>query len=315
MPVALCALAGVLGALQPKINSTLADRLGSPLTATLVNFSAAAVCAGIATGSRRRTRRAFADAPSAGFPRWALLAGLCGAVVVLSGAVAVGTVGVAVFSVAFFAGQVGAGLVVDRAGIGVGGARAVTWPRVAASLLAVAAVALAQVGRPVGELAPLIVLFVVAAGGTSAFQAACNGRISHAVGDPLMATALNTGVGLAALSGLVGMLALTGSVSVVRWPVEPWLYLGGVLGFVIVLSITVGAATIGVLRTTVVMLGAQLLAAVALDTAADGRPPPLGVVAGGVLVVAAVAIVGVTRTSRAIGRANPEPAAAPGPPA
>jgi uncharacterized membrane protein YdcZ (DUF606 family) len=83
--MAVVLVAGISGAVQPKINSVLGARLGSALVASLV---------------------------------------------VLAGALPVEAIGVAVFSVAFFAGRKTFDLVVDRLGVAPGGKRPVTSARV-----------------------------------------------------------------------------------------------------------------------------------------------------------------------------------------
>jgi transporter family-2 protein len=290
--VAIALVAGVCGAVQPKINAVLGDRLDSALIASLVNFTVALSLVVVALAVRPSTRRRLAGLRTWPVPRWTLTAGLGGALVVLAGAVTVETIGVAVFSVAFFAGQISFGLLVDRLGVAPGGKRPVTAARVQAMCLAVAAVVLAQVGRPVGELDPALVALVVAAGAGVAFQSAFNGRITTAVGDPIAATAVNVTVGIAALALLIGVLAGLGQLEPVQWPTEPWLYAGGALGVTIVLSLAITTAALGVLRGTLTMLAAQLIAAFVVDWTVQDEAPTAGVVAGGILIVGAVARVG-----------------------
>lgn len=296
--VSVALVAGVCGAVQPEINTVLGSRLGSSLVASLVNFTVAFVLVIVALSLRPATRQRLAELPTWPVPRWTLSAGLGGAVIVLAGVVAVETIGVAVFSVAFFAGQISCGLLVDRLGIAPGGTRPITPARVQAVVLAVAAVLLAQVGRPVGELAPALVAFVVAAGAASAFQSAFNGRIALAIGDPVAATAVNVTVGITALAAITGALTALGHLDALRWPGQPWLYAGGALGVTVVLSLAIAAAALGVLRATLAMLAAQLIAAFLVDWTVQSEAPTTGVVAGAVLIVAAVALVG--RTSAAV---------------
>lgn len=289
--ITIALAAGVVGAIQPKINAELSARVGNAIVASTVNFTAALVAVVVSLALRPTTRRTLGRLPSWPVPRWTFVAGLGGAAVVIAGAVSVGTIGVAVFSVAFFAGQLSAGLLVDRVGVGAAGVLPFVAARVQAALLAIVAVGASQIGRPVGELAPGLVLFVVVAGGASAFQAACNGRIARSVGDAFAATALNVAVGLAALVTIVAGLAATGGLPTLAWPAQPWLYSGGFLGVSIVLSLAIATAAVGVLRTTVAMLAAQLLTALVVDWAVQHRPPTAGVVAGAALIVVAVAVV------------------------
>jgi len=290
--VAVALAAGVLGAIQPEVNAELGDRLGSALVASLVNFAVALAVTAVVVAFRPGTKGRLRRLGSWPVPHWTLTAGFGGAIVVLAGAVAVDTIGVAIFSVAFFAGQITFGLLVDRLGVSPGGVRPVTAPRVQAVVLAAVAVVLAQTGQPVGDFAPGLVAFSVVAGAAVAFQSAFNGRIASATGDAVAATAVNVTVGTIALAVIVGGLTAAGELGALDWPGEPLLYSGGALGAAIVLSLAAASAALGVLRATLTMLGAQLLAAFAVDWVARGDAPTAGVVAGGVLIVAAVALVG-----------------------
>jgi transporter family-2 protein len=284
--------AGVLGAIQPEVNAELGNRVGSALVASLVNFVIAlAVTAGV-VAFRPATRERLRGLRTWPVPRWTLTAGFGGAVVVAAGAVAVDTIGVAIFSVAFFAGQITFGLLVDRLGVSPGGVRPVTAPRLQAVGLAAIAVVLAQIGQPVGEFAPGLVAFSVVAGAAVALQSAFNGRIASATGDAVAATAVNVTVGTVALGAIVGVLAVAGELGALQWPGEPWLYSGGALGASIVLALAASSAALGVLRATLTMLGAQLLTAFVVDWVVRGDAPTAGVVAGGILIVLAVALVG-----------------------
>lgn len=283
--------AGVLGAVQPKVNAELGGRLGSGLLASLVNFGAAFAVVLVALAVRPSTRAHLRAAPSWPVPRWSYGAGVGGAVVVLSGVVSVDTIGVAAFSVAFFSGQVAFGLVLDRVGLAPGGTRALTRLRVGAAVLAVLAVAVSQLGRPVADLEPGLVGFVFLAGAASALQASANGRIVVAVGDPVAATALNVAVGLVVLALVVAAQAASGTFDGVQWPGELWLYAGGVLGVTIVLSLAIATAALGVLRSTVLMLAAQLLAAFVVDWIVHDDGPRAGTLVGAALVVVAVVLI------------------------
>ena len=279
--------AGLCGAVQPELNADLGAELDASLLAALVNFGVALLVAVLVVSHRASTRRHLESVARWPVPRWAYLAGLGGALVVVSGVVAVETLGVAVFSVAFFAGQMTTGLLVDALRLTAGPPRPVTRSRLVAVAIALAAVGLSQLGQPVGELAPGLVLLVVAAGGASAFQSAANGRITGVLGEPMAATALNVAVGTLALVVITAVGALT-VIEAPTWPSEPWLYLGGVLGITIVLSLAAASAAIGVLRTTIAMLAAQLVGAFLVDWVARDEAPTAGVLAGASLTVVAV---------------------------
>ena len=289
--VAVSVGAGLCGALQPDVNAALGERLGSGLLAALVNFLVALLVATIVVAGRPGTRRHLTGLRSWPVPRWTRGAGVGGAVVVLSGVLTVERLGIAVFSIAFFAGQMTFGLVVDRLGIAPGGPRPITRARILSVVLAMTAVGLAQVGKPVGEVAVGFVVFVVLAGGASALQSAANGRVTSAIGDPVAATALNVVVGTLCLAVLSAGAALAGEVESPDWPSEPWLYAGGLLGVTIVLALAAATSAIGVLRPTIAMLGAQLVGAFLVDWVARDDPPTAGAIAAAVLIVLAVSVV------------------------
>lgn len=289
--VAISLGAGLCGALQPDLNSALGGRLDSSLLAALVNFLVALLVTVIVVSRRGGTRSHLAAVRAWPVPRWTRAAGLGGAMVVLAGVVTVERLGIAVFSIAFFGGQTTFGLAVDRLGITPGGRRPITRARVVSVVMAMTAVGLAQAGRPVGELSPGFVAFAVAAGAASALQSACNGRITSAIGDPVAATALNVMVGTVALASIVAGLAVVGRVDEPHWPTEPWLYAGGLLGVTIVLALAAATSAIGVLRTTLAMLAAQLIGAFAVDWAARDAAPSGGALAAAVLLVFAVSLV------------------------
>ena len=289
---AVALLAGVCGAIQPKINSVLAGRVGSALPASLVNFTGALTVVAMVLVLRSGTRRTLRRLRSWPVPRVALTAGLGGAVIVTAGALAVDTIGVAVFAVAFFAGQITFGLLVDRLGVAPGGRRPVTAARLQAALTAMAAVAVSQIGRPFGDFAPALVALSILAGAAFALQSAFNGRIAAATGDAFAATAVNVTVGTAAVGAIVLAFAGAGRIDAPDWPTQPWLYLGGVLGVTVVFSLALATPALGVLRATLAMLAAQLVTAFAVDWAVENQEPTPGAVAGAVLIVAAVWLVG-----------------------
>jgi transporter family-2 protein len=187
-------------------------------------------------------------------------------------------------------------MVVDRTGVG-GEVRPVGAVRVYAAVIAIAAVVVAQLGRPVGEFAPGLVAFVVVAGAASAFQAGFNGRIANAVRDPYAPTAVNVFVGAVALVVIVAGLLAAGQVDTVHWPSEPWLYIGGVLGATIVLALAVASAAVGVLRATLAMLAAQLSSAFLVDWIVQGDAPRYGAVIGAAMIVVSVVLVGRSRAT------------------
>jgi transporter family-2 protein len=296
--------AGACGAVQPEVNSELGARLDSTLLAALVNFLVALIGALVVVSRRPATRRHLREVRRWPVPWWTYLAGLGGVAVVLSGVITIETLGVAVFSVAFFAGQMTGGLLVDAVGLAPGEPLPISRTRLAAVGIAMAAVVLSQVGQPVGDIEPALVAFVVAAGGASALQAVCNARITATIGDAMAATTVNVVVGATALAVMVGIAAVSGVLEAPPWPTEVWLYIGGLLGVTIVLALAAASAAIGVLRTTLAMLSAQLVGAFLVDWVRRDDAPTVGVLVGAALTVVAVLLVNRERARSAARRAG-----------
>jgi transporter family-2 protein len=196
-----------------------------------------------------------------------------------------------VFTPAQVAGGSLGGLAVDRAGLAPVGRLALTGPRIAGGLIGVAAVALAQLGQPVGELAVGLVLLAVAGGVAVALQTALNGRIS-AASSAAAGVAVNFAVATPAVllvAALAGALAGPDS----GWPTAWYLYTGGLLGVAIVAGLVVGVRAAGVLRTGLALVAGQLGGALLLDTLLPGGPGARpAVLAGAALTLLAVVVAG-----------------------
>ena len=157
-------------------------------------------------------RTGLAELRRARLPWWSYLGGLGGAAIVVIGTYVVPVLGVAVFTIAQVAGSSVGGLGVDRAGLAPAGRLPLTLPRVAGALLGMAAVALAQLGQPVGELAVGLVLLAVAGGLAVAAQTALNGRVADG-GSAAAGLAINFATSTPAVlvvAALVGAFAGSG---------------------------------------------------------------------------------------------------------
>ncbi|MGH9027060.1 MAG: DMT family transporter, partial [Acidimicrobiia bacterium] len=89
--VAVALAAGLCGGIQPKINAVLGTRVDSSLVASLVNFTAALAVVAIFLVLRPGTREMLRHLQSWRVPSWTFMAGLGGAFVVITGALAVET--------------------------------------------------------------------------------------------------------------------------------------------------------------------------------------------------------------------------------
>lgn len=291
---AVTVVVGLAMAGQARINGQLATDIGDGVLAAVLSFGGGLlillVLALALPGMRRGLRRVAGAVREQRLSPWHLLGGVCGAFLVVSQGLAVGVLGVAVFTVAVVAGQTTSGLLVDRAGIGPGGARPVTPLRVLGAALALGAVLLSVAERLGAPAALALAVLPALAGVGMAWQQAVNGRVGVAAGGPLPAALVNFVVGTTVLvlvlvvdvlvRGLPGPL-----------PGDPVLYLGGPLGVLFI-----GAAAAVVPITGVLLLGlgtvaGQVVGALLLD---------LLVPAGGNDHLTAVTVVGTVLTLLAV---------------
>ncbi|MGY0003253.1 DMT family transporter [Micromonospora sp. I033] len=301
--LAVVVLGGVASAAQGVVNAELGERAGDPLLGAVVNNLGGCLIVLLGLVAVRSMRAGLAGLRGSGLPWWAYLGGLGGAAIVVIGPFVVPALGVAIFTIAQVAGGSLGGLAVDRAGLAATGRLRLTGPRVVGALLGIVAVTLAQLGRPVGDLAVGLVLLSVAGGLAVALQSALNGRVAASVG-PAAGLAVNFAVSTSAIGAVA---ALAGALADhPTWPSQWWLYVGGLFGVGIVLSLLVGVRAAGVLRTGLALVAGQLGGALLLDVAVPGGPGVrLPVLAGAVLTGVAVLVAG--RGRRAPRRVAAEP--------
>ena len=259
---------GAMTAVQARINGVLGVRIDNGIVAGLISFSVGLVILIAAVlampAGRAGLRRLVSGIRTRTIPFWMLLGGTCGALTVTTQGVVAGVLGVSLFTVGVVAGQTLHGLLLDRIGVGPSGVVAVTPGRVAGGALALAAVGI-SLGGDVLASAPLwLLLLPFAAGAGIAWQTAANGRLARRVDSPLTATLMSF------VAGTVVLLVAAGITVIIRGmpatpPAEPWLYLGGVLGFAYIL---LGAWLVP--HTGVLLLGlgsvlGQLVSSVVID--------------------------------------------------
>ena len=270
----LAVLVGVNVALQTRINGELGQRLDDGVYAAVVSFGVGLLCglAFLAFSARIRNglRLALRGFGRGDLRSWEFLGGLGGAAYVASQGVTVAALGVALFTVCIVAGQTGNSLIVDKLGLGPGGARPLTTGRVAATVIAIGAVALGVSDRwDVGEFKPAFVIFVILAGSAAAFQQAFNGQVARVSGSPTVSSVVNFTVGFTALLLIVlGMhLASGDAFSALPNPVSGdwWLYLGGPMGFAYTIGLAVVVRILGVLLFGLCSIAGQLSGALLLD--------------------------------------------------
>ncbi len=269
--VVLATVSGVAVAVQSRINGELGVRLADGIAAAVVSFGGGLLVLLVLVPATPRGRRGVAAlrrALAAGTLRpWHCLGGVCGAFLVATQGVTIGTLGVAVFTVAVVAGQSGSSLLVDRAGVGPTGRQPVTSRRLAGAALTVVAVVLAVGGRLGDPAALALALLPLLAGVVIAWQQAVNGLVGRATGSPLTATLVNFTVGTLALLVVFAVDVAVRGFPAGSPPTEPWLYLGGLIGIVF---IAVAAAIVrftGVLLLGLATIAGQVVGAVLLDVA------------------------------------------------
>jgi transporter family-2 protein len=296
----VAALGGVASAAQGAANAELGERVGNAAMGAVVNNLGGVTLVLVGLVVMPSMRTGLAALRHARLPWWAYLGGLGGASIVLVGTYVVPVLGVAVFTIAQVTGNSLGGLTVDRVGLAPLGRLALTGPRVAGAVLGVGAVALAQLGRPVGDLAIGLVLLAVAGGVAVALQAALNARVS-AASSTAAGTAVNFAVATPTVFAAAAALGAFGVLGSADWPSDWYLYTGGALGVGIVVALLLSVRSVGVLRTGLAIVAGQLGGALLLDAVRpDGPRAALPVLAGALLTLLAVGVSG-----RAVRTAGP----------
>ena len=268
--VVLAVFVGLLLALQSRINGALAVALGDSLLSAVISFGGGLVVllgSLVFSGRMRSGVAGVRTALRSGRLRpWQCLGGLGGALFVVGQSLAVGVLGVALFTVGVVAGQTLSGLFVDRAGLGPGGAQAPSVPRVLGALLAIAGAGWASVGAvgDVGGAQLVLLVLPLLAGAAMAVQQAVNGHVGVVANSPFTASLVNFTAGMTALviGWGVGLLIRGGPSGA---PDNPVLYLGGLIGVVVIALSAYIVKLTGVLLFGLSMISGQLLGSMLLD--------------------------------------------------
>lgn len=217
-------------------------------------------------------------------------AGTAGAIMIALQGILVSVIGVALFTVAFVAGNSLGALFMDKWGIGPAGKRALSARRITGVALGIVAVAVAGSGR-LGHpelLWPMVIPFV--AGAFVAWQQAANGRITAVAETPVTGTFLNFVVGSGVLLIAMIPIGLIGGMPE-SYPPSWWLYLGGPLGVFFVGTTGLMVRVIGVLVFGLCATLGQLVAALGLDLLFPGHAAePVSMLSGVALMAVAVLV-------------------------
>lgn len=295
----LAVVAGIVTAIQSRVNGGLADFLGSGTSAALVNFTVGLVIITALVASVRRSRDGVVAVLRAlrnrTLPWWALIGGVFGAFFIAIQATSVPVIGVALFSVALVSGQTVSSLLVDRLGIGTHQGVPVTAPRIVGAVGAALAVLIAVSDRWSNQAGGFWLLIVLSflAGVLVAMQQAVNGRVSMTARSAPAATLGNFSIGAITLLIVVTATGgFTGGASPVNTSGPAWAYLGGVLGVTFIGISAFTVPILGVLSFALVVIAAQLAGAIVLDLIwpATAQPITLPVIAGALLAALAAFI-------------------------
>ncbi|WP_127476206.1 DMT family transporter [Microbacterium sulfonylureivorans] len=264
----VAAAIGMMTAVQARVNGQLGIRLDDGFVAAAVSFGSGLAIVGVLSAvlpsGRAGFGRLLSGVRSGGIPWWMLAGGAAGALTVATQGLAVGLIGVSLFTVGIVAGQTVSGLLLDRVGFGPAGVVAVTVPRLIGGALALAAVGLALVGDGLSGVPMWMLVLPLLAGIAIAWQQATNGRLRQRVGTPLTATLVNfTGGTILLVAAAAIHIAFAGAPA--AFPTEAWLYVGGALGVVYIFLSAAIVQYTGVLLLGLGTVVGQLLMSVVLD--------------------------------------------------
>ncbi|MEB4615463.1 DMT family transporter [Leucobacter sp. M11] len=291
------ATAGVLVAGQSRINGGLGKGLENGFLAAGISFVGGLLVMLIVISISRTGRRGIREVTGlvrAGqFPWWGLLGGLGGAMLVFSQSVTVGVLGVAMYTVGIVGGQILAGIIIDRIGIGPSGTVRATPARVIGAVLALVAVLVSVWSGLSGTTNQLWLLMPLIAGAAVAWQSAVNGLVRAAAQSTATATFFNFLVGATVLSiAALVSVAVSGWPEV--WPTNPILYLGGPMGCIFIAAATLFVRSAGVLLLSMSNVAGQLIGAIIMDAVAPvANGLSVGMLAGAGIALVAVLVASV----------------------
>lgn len=273
-------LTGAIVAVQGRVNGALGAALGDGYLTALISFVLGMLVVLIALAISSRARAGIgivaAKLRTREIPWWIVLGGLSGAFFVLSQSLTVSILGIAIFTVAVVFGQTISGLLIDARGLASAPARRITPRRLLGSLMMLAAVVLVVSTQLIGDIPIWAVVLPVVAGFAAAWQQAVNGEVRVISGSPITATFINFLVGLLVLIVAVAVnLAITGPPT--RFPSDPLLYSGAIVGVAFIALGSILAPRIGVLVLSLGTISGQLIAALVLDLVVPTPGHPLGI--------------------------------------
>ena len=261
-------IAGILVALQARINGELGLALGDGVGAALYSFTSGWILIALVTlfskTGRAGVRRIIYLLQTKQLPLWMIFGGAFGGFLVLTQGLAAGTLGIALFTVAVVAGQGISGILIDSRGwLGVE-KRKLNMARILGALIVLLGVAMVSENPSLDTLSLLVLPFLAGLG--LGYQQAANGKIRISAESAVAATFLNfaMGSGVLFIAKLVS-LPLVGFPTAI--PTDWWLYVGGFAGVVFIAIQVMVVGKIGVLGLGVLLGTGQLLGSLMIDLA------------------------------------------------
>jgi transporter family-2 protein len=301
LPLLLVCVAGAGLSLQSFVNGRLGANLGSPQLAGSISYTVGVLAVSLLLLTTGKGSRAIDHMRGRPRPRWWHLAAcVASAIVVIVPAKAAPELGVALLTVALVCGQASGSLVMDAIGLGTGGRRPLTAPRVLGVVIALVAVTVGALGRE-GALDVGLLALAVFAGVIIALVQAALGHITEYTGDPVSATAFMFVIGLPA--SVASWLIIDGLQAPGGWsaPLEQWV-VGGLLGIAVTVVVARVVGALGVLVSTLALVAGQTAGGLILDAVAPaaGQSVTARTVLSVVLTFVAVAVSGMAgrRSSR-----------------
>ena len=267
----LAALAGVFIAIQSRANGELSSRLGNSLEAALISFGSGLFIILLISlfhpGIKRGVAKVASAAREGAIPKWRLLGGALGGIVIAVQTHVVPLMGVAIYSVAVISGQTATSLLVDRIGLTGGGKKMISKHRILAALLTVLAVLVSVWDRiDANHLSILAITLGVLSGGVVGVQRALNGQVNEFSGQSFSTALFNFITGTTLLLILFTGLLITHHGHLSALPSGPWwMYLGGVTGLIYIAFSATVVQHVGVLTFTLFSIGGQLVGSLLID--------------------------------------------------
>ncbi|WP_248704765.1 DMT family transporter [Curtobacterium sp. MWU13-2055] len=274
-------LAGTLSPMQSTVNGALGTAVNDGNLAAVISFAVGLIVMIIIIFARPTTRRQALAIPGLIRSRelgwWNYLAGLCGAMVVLSEGVSVGGLGVAVFQIALISGLIVSGVICDRLGVSGSIKQPLTTWRLLGAALAIVATVLTIV--PSFHAPGVIALAVLpfAAGLLAGWQPAGNSAVAKQTGSMLVAIGFNFLVGFTALFIALMIRVIVGHATITLPPTW-WMYLGGPLGLLSIALMALLVRGIGLLLLGLASVSGQLIGSLGLDVLVPSVGHPLHIV-------------------------------------